>query len=148
MGREVKRVPLDFDYPRGKVWFGYQIEFCKEEYSDGCERCREFARIMGIPMITYGDVEQPCPAFRKFYNVDPPRGEGFQLWGTTTEGGTVKPCFQDGGRAGRMVRSERNGFRGLPGNKNGMVTHDRKQLLHYWNGKRPVLLKTAWTRRE
>lgn len=94
MGREVKRVPLDFDYPRGKVWFGYQIEFCKEEYSDGCERCREFARIMGIPMITYGDVEQPCPAFRKFYNVDPPRGEGFQLWGTTTEGEPLSPVFR------------------------------------------------------
>lgn len=25
MGREVKRVPLDFDYPLGKVWYGYRI---------------------------------------------------------------------------------------------------------------------------
>ncbi|HFD2052150.1 TPA: hypothetical protein ACF2DE_002881 [Clostridium perfringens] len=23
MGRELKRVPLDFDYPLGKVWYGY-----------------------------------------------------------------------------------------------------------------------------
>ncbi len=34
MGREVKRVPLDFDHPLGKVWYGYQIAFCHEEYID------------------------------------------------------------------------------------------------------------------
>ena len=31
-GREVKRVPLDFDYPLGKVWSGYQIVVCHEDY--------------------------------------------------------------------------------------------------------------------
>ena len=25
VGSEVKRVPLDFDYPLGKVWYGYRI---------------------------------------------------------------------------------------------------------------------------
>lgn len=43
VGREVKRVPLNFDYPLGKVWYGYQINFCHEEYKEGCGRCREFA---------------------------------------------------------------------------------------------------------
>ena len=33
MGREVKRVPLDFDYPLHKVWYGYQIGFCHEDYT-------------------------------------------------------------------------------------------------------------------
>lgn len=31
MGRELKRVPLDFDYPLHKVWYGYfvdNISFC------------------------------------------------------------------------------------------------------------------------
>ena len=48
MGRELKRVPLDFDYPLHKVWYGYfvdNISFCissqNEEY---CENCKEFAR--------------------------------------------------------------------------------------------------------
>ena len=42
MGREVKRVPLDFDHPLGRVWYGYQIVFCHEDYEGGCERCKEF----------------------------------------------------------------------------------------------------------
>ena len=52
MGRELKRVPLDFDYPLHKVWYGYfvdNISFCissqNEEY---CENCKEFARIKGM----------------------------------------------------------------------------------------------------
>ena len=57
MGREVKRVPLDFDHPLDKVWYGYQITFCHEEYQGGCERCREFARIMGIPPKLYEYIQ-------------------------------------------------------------------------------------------
>lgn len=95
MGREVKRVPLDFDHPLEKVWYGYQITFCHEEYNEGCERCREFARIMGIPMIEY-DCEpgKPCPDWKKHFKVDPPEGEGWQLWETTTEGAPVSPVFR------------------------------------------------------
>lgn len=26
MGRELKRVPLDFDYPLHKVWYGYFVD--------------------------------------------------------------------------------------------------------------------------
>ncbi len=95
MGREVKRVPLDFDYPQGKVWYGYQIGFCNDEYEEGCERCREFARVMGIPMKTYGYEDiKPCPDWRKHYKVDPPTGEGYQLWETTSEGSPVSPVFK------------------------------------------------------
>jgi hypothetical protein len=95
VGREVKRVPLDFDYPLKKVWYGYQITFCHEEYEEGCERCREFARIMGIPMIEYACAPgEPCPEWKKYFKVDPPEGEGWQLWETTTEGSPVSPVFK------------------------------------------------------
>lgn len=95
MGREVKRVPLDFDYPLHKVWYGYQIGFCHEEYTEGCARCREFARIMGIPMIEYDCMPgEPCPDWKKYFKVDPPTGEGFQLWETTTEGAPISPVFE------------------------------------------------------
>lgn len=94
MGREVKRVPLDFDYPLGKVWYGYQIVFCHEEYEEGCERCREFARVMGIPMPENEYMPgEPCPDWKKHFKVDPPVGEGFQLWETTTEGSPMSPVF-------------------------------------------------------
>lgn len=95
MGREVKRVPLDFDYPLHKVWYGYQIGFCHEGYTEGCARCREFARVMGIPMIKFDYApDEPCPDWKKYFKVDPPTGEGFQLWETTTEGAPVSPIFK------------------------------------------------------
>lgn len=93
MGREVKRVPLDFDYPLGKVWYGYQIGFCNSEYTEGCERCREFARVMGIPMKEYSTGDA-CPKFREHFKIDPPTGEGFQLWETTSEGSPSSPVFK------------------------------------------------------
>ena len=96
MGREVKRVPLDFDHPLGKVWYGYQIVFCHEDYEGGCERCKEFARIMGIPPKLYKNIpnDDPCPDWRKYFKVDPPEGEGYQLWGTTSEGEPRSPVFK------------------------------------------------------
>lgn len=38
MGREVKRVPLDFDWPIGKVWHGYLLPDELDE--DRCDACR------------------------------------------------------------------------------------------------------------
>jgi hypothetical protein len=96
MGRELRRVPMDFDYPLNKVWYGYYdkyYHFCHNSYSAGCEGCKAYARIKGIPMEDEG-----CPDFVKFYNlpelqVDPPEGEGYQLWETTSEGSPVSPVF-------------------------------------------------------
>lgn len=97
MGRELKRVPLDFDYPLAKVWYGYydkSFNFCHGDYSAGCEGCKEYARIKGIEISSYG-----CPNFEKFYNlpqldVEPPIGEGYQLWETTSEGSPKSPVFE------------------------------------------------------
>ena len=96
MGREVKRVPLDFDYPLHKVWYGYQIVFCHEDYEGGCERCQEFARVMGITPKVYKHIQDdsPCPDWKKYLKVDPPEGEGWQLWGTTSEGEPRSPVFK------------------------------------------------------
>lgn len=56
MGRELKRVPLDFDYPLDKIWDGYLVDDGEEQY-------------------------------------DPPTGDGFQLWETTSEGSPQSPVF-------------------------------------------------------
>lgn len=97
MGRELKRVPMDFDYPLNTVWYGYYdryFNFCHENYSGGCEACKAYAKIKGVTMHSYG-----CPDFETFYNlptmpVDPPEGEGYQLWETTSEGSPKSPVFE------------------------------------------------------
>lgn len=96
MGRTLKRVPLDFDYPLHKVWYGYYLEpaFCHDTYSAGCEGCKEFARILGIPKIEGID----CPDFHNYFklmpSLEPPIGEGYQLWETTSEGSPSSPVFK------------------------------------------------------
>lgn len=93
MGRELKRVPLDFDYPLNKVWYGYYFSFCHESYSAGCEGCKAYAKIIGAEMTEYG-----CPNFKKAFGIEgkiePPEGDGYQLWETTSEGSPVSPVFK------------------------------------------------------
>ena len=97
VGRTLKRVPLDFDYPLKQVWYGYLLRpsTCmsgvKEEY---CDSCKKFAEIKGIPISYYGcpEFDDITDAFMKQF--DPPEGEGYQLWGTTTEGEPRSPVFK------------------------------------------------------
>jgi len=81
MGREVKRVPLNFQWPIGKIWPFYLLSTC----IDDCEECKSAAKILNLEMTDYG-----CPAF---CNYDPPTGDGYQLWETTTEGSPMSPVF-------------------------------------------------------
>ena len=89
MGRALKRVPLNFDWPLNKIWYGYYSNYCHDsDYSaGGCDNCKRFATLKGIALTSYG-----CPDFEPF--LGPPKGEGFQLWETTTEGSPVSPVFE------------------------------------------------------
>jgi len=84
MGREIKRVPLDFDWPMNERWPGYLVSFCAALDSD-CDKCHKFAKIQGVGKRDYG-----CPAF---VYLDPPTGKGYQLWETTSEGSPMSPVF-------------------------------------------------------
>ena len=86
MGREVKRVPLDFDWPIGKVWYGYLISTCINLENYGCKECRHFARLKNMEM-----TDHTCPAFKE---LEPPEGEGWQMWETTSEGSPMSPVFK------------------------------------------------------
>lgn len=101
MGRELRRVPLDFDYPLGKVWYGFfidRISTCIDTKDNpSCEQCKKMAEIKGIPMTDYG-----CPDFDTYLAepmkklkelLSPPTGDGYQLWETTTEGSPMSPVF-------------------------------------------------------
>ena len=89
MGRTLKRVPLNFDWPLNKIWYGYYSSYCHDsDYSaGGCENCKHFATLEGIGFTEYG-----CPDFEPF--IGPPEGECYQLWETTTEGSPVSPVFK------------------------------------------------------
>lgn len=82
MGREVKRVPIDFDWPEDKVWPFYKHSTC----IDDCDDCKAAAKTIGLEMTDYG-----CPKFAKY---DPPQGDGYQLWETTSEGSPISPVFK------------------------------------------------------
>jgi len=66
MGREVKRVPLGFNWPLGKIWPGY------------------------LPDHPLTDEEADSGAWQKH----PPAGPGYQLWANTTEGSPKSPVFE------------------------------------------------------
>lgn len=53
MTRVLKRVPLDFSWPIGKIWEGYETH----------------------------------------KKAEPPTGDGYQMWETTTEGSPKSPVF-------------------------------------------------------
>lgn len=97
MGRELKRVPLDFDWPQGKIWPGYMVSFSSliEDYNEklSSEEQRalelQFARIMGCEI----EQDRKTPYVSKWTFLQPPTGEGYQLWETTTEGSPQSPVF-------------------------------------------------------
>lgn len=102
MGRELRRVPLDFDYPLHKVWYGAFIDSIATcvniDDPRVCEQCKKMAAIKGIPFKKRG-----CPDFDTYLAepmkqleelLAPPSGNGYQLWETTTEGSPISPVFE------------------------------------------------------
>lgn len=101
MGRELKRVPLDFDYPLKRVWYGYfmnEISTCHSKDDEYCEQCRKMAEIKGVELYSIG-----CPNYEKYFGeisdklkelCEVPKGEGYQLWETTSEGSPISPVFE------------------------------------------------------
>ena len=103
MGRELRRVPMDFDYPLHMVWHGYligNVRTCFEESVYGerlCNSCKTTAKVKGVPFTSFG-----CPDWDEYLKepikklkemLAPPVGEGYQLWETTSEGSPISPVF-------------------------------------------------------
>ena len=84
MGREIKRVALDFDWPIGKIWTGYKLCLCSVVGED-CDTCRAFAKQAKLEMTSYN-----CPNIPQ---LEPPSGDGYQLWETVSEGSPMTPVF-------------------------------------------------------
>jgi hypothetical protein len=98
MGREIKRVPVGFDWPLGKVWWGYLLD------SVQCKTCNGTGKT-SIPVLkgfqlTNGEwhtyESEFCPVCggegMAFPVVEVPDGPGYQLWETTSEGSPISPA--------------------------------------------------------
>lgn len=67
MGREIKRVPLDFAHgPNDGVWPGF-VRRCENADCEGCADCE---------------------------NQEPPAGDGWQVWENVSEGSPTSPVFE------------------------------------------------------
>lgn len=96
MGREVKRVPLGFNWPVGKKWWGYLLP------NVPCQTCA------GTGLVDYKfkgahDREQPgswycphCEGEKRAYmpSIEVPEGDGWQMWENTSEGSSISPVFE------------------------------------------------------
>jgi hypothetical protein len=83
MGREVKRVPLDFEWPLKRAWFGYVVP------SAPCQLCAGGGERRG------GDSCPVCDGYGIVYwgRIEVPVGDGWQMWETTSEGSPISPVF-------------------------------------------------------
>ncbi len=73
MGREIRRVPIDFDWPLEKVWPGFVNPFFDSDSMSG--------NVSAAQQTAYDAWEQ----------MPPPDGDGYQLWETVTNGSPVSP---------------------------------------------------------
>lgn len=89
LNRQLKRVPLDFDWPLNETWIGYQLNFCRAyayrtQKNNCCKYCREVAEKNGYKMLNDNNADDGgrCPEFPR---IEPPMGEGYQCWETIGE---------------------------------------------------------------
>jgi hypothetical protein len=92
MGREIKRVALNFDWPLEMTWKGflnpYHSQECKVCDGTGlghCPVCR------GEGSIWFSDEVKKLS--EEWQSYEPPSGEGWQIWETVSEGSPITPVF-------------------------------------------------------
>lgn len=103
MGREVKRLPLDFDWPLKETWFGYVLPAIPCQLCNGSGK-----RPHGKAMSRWGFESDCCDCCEGEGKVFPrvelpewkhdpfneePVGMGYQMWETTSEGSPISPVF-------------------------------------------------------
>lgn len=144
MGRELKRVPLDFDYPLDYVWYGYFMNHisstCMPKNDDEtyCDLCKKYAQIKGIEILNCG-----CPDYESYFSevteklnalCEPPKGEGFQLWETTSEGSPISPVFKTLDELCEWCEDNATVFADIKATKEEWKEMLEKDFVHYQRG--------------
>ena len=106
MGRELKRVPLDFEWPIGEIWEGFcpSIEKFQKLFGDKFPVLYEYnhaREICGKCEDNFGACSESAdycfwhnPKNKKKWHKEIPVGKGYQLWENTTEGSPMSPVFE------------------------------------------------------
>lgn len=106
MGRKLMRVPFDFNHRLGEVWEGYSPSL--EHMKSIKELVKEVPEILEYQ----GNVCEECDKkfnycsesarycvwhnhnLKRMWFKEVPKGEGYQLWETTSEGSPISPVFK------------------------------------------------------
>jgi hypothetical protein len=99
MSREVKRVPIGFDWPMYKTWWGYALERVSCQTCNGSGKASPhliegYLRGNGTWHIFQAGYCPTCEGEgKKRPKIDVPTGPGYQLWEMATEGSPISPVF-------------------------------------------------------
>jgi len=85
MSRQIYRVPLDFNHPLEETWPGFLDSGMAK-----CAKCRARPKA-GSNFVRREDCQE-CFGYG-LVDVDPPSGEGWQVWEKVSEGSPVTPVF-------------------------------------------------------
>lgn len=96
MGREVRRVPTNFEWPLNQTWWGYLLPFVP------CQLCNGTGKASKPGIVWYWKEEdfesEYCPVCegegRKCPKIEVPRGPAYQMWETCSEGSPISPPFE------------------------------------------------------
>jgi hypothetical protein len=104
--RDVRRVPLTFNWPLNKVWDGY----LRPARTETCQACN------GTNFVVregYREICWDCDDGEVNIYEGPPEGPGWQLWETTSEGSPTSPVFEAAEALARWATNNATVFAGM-----------------------------------
>lgn len=116
MGRELKRVPLGFDWALNKPWWGYIYKYISNLPTIECGACDGEGR-SSYPMRDWSKPDENGTYYCQFCSlgdayipkIEPPEGEGYQIWETVSEGSPISPVFATPEELARHMETTRWG---------------------------------------
>jgi hypothetical protein len=100
MGKQVKRVPINFDWPMNKIWWGYELP---EVPCQTCAGIGKSVQFLSMDLILQGEIQriqdpERCTTCDGKGRVHPiieiPKGTGYQLWDTAHNWSPASPVFE------------------------------------------------------
>lgn len=100
MGKQVKRVPVNFDWPKNKQWWGYELP---EVMCQSCGGIGSIVQLLTPALLLKGEIRQVenrerCPTCDGRGRIRPiieiPTGTGYQLWDTAFGWRPLSPVFR------------------------------------------------------
>ena len=100
MGKQVKRVPINFDWPMNKIWWGYELP---EVVCQTCAGMGRSIQLLSVDLILKGEIQRihdpercsTCDGKGRIRQIiEIPRGTGYQLWDTAFDWRPQSPVYK------------------------------------------------------